>query len=153
MPLTEFKTEIDRLVTDLSLIYTSLQSKPCWLMEVCWYRWWGLSHAAIAQSASWMPRKSKIGCQTRGFPQPRSLGWRFRISVIHREKLPHGQTRLLFNIHRALSEPTFRTLKCHTTNFGSLRKIGWRSQVQFSLFVYKKWLAWLQKFRKNRLWQ
>jgi hypothetical protein len=32
MPLTEFKTEIDRLVTDLSLIYTSVKAV---LIDVC----------------------------------------------------------------------------------------------------------------------
>ena len=34
--------------------------------------------------------------------------------------------------------PTFRTLNCHTTNFRSLAKLNWRSQVQFPPCVYKK---------------
>ncbi len=38
----------------------------------------------------------------------------------------------------ALFEPTFRTLKCHTTNFGSLAKFGLRSHNGFSPSLYKK---------------
>ncbi|MGJ5674331.1 MAG: hypothetical protein ACR9NN_12075 [Nostochopsis sp.] len=45
----------------------------------------------------------------------------------------------------AVLNPTFRTLKCHTTNFGRLRILGWRSPSQVYRALYKIQLLSLVK--------
>jgi hypothetical protein len=94
-----------------------------------------IAYPDVASALS-RPRLGKYSILTEPY-QLRVIAWKMEV---------FWEKYTGFNPHSAPAN-------CHTTNFRSLAKLNWRSQVQFPTCVYKKWPVGFTKFRKNRLWQ